>query len=93
MFYYILCLSLLAFTCLPWPAPALTAAALQFSSVLWWWGSSRPQGLCIDISLITLPQFLAFLALLALGQALNVGIFHAIGHVGVYYGVCPHQPS
>lgn len=31
-------------------------------------------------------QFLAFLLLVGYGQSLNVGIFQAIGHDGVYYG-------
>jgi methylene-fatty-acyl-phospholipid synthase len=48
--------------------------------------SLRPAGLCLDLSTVTLPQWLAFLLLVSYGQSLNVGIFHAIGTAGVYYG-------
>jgi methylene-fatty-acyl-phospholipid synthase len=46
----------------------------------------RPTGLCLNTAAITLLQWLAFLLLVGYGQALNVGIFQAIGHEGVYYG-------
>lgn len=61
-------------------------AVLQFGSVLVWFGSNRANGICLDTTLITLEQFAGFLQLLAIGQALNVGIYRAIGEAGVYYG-------
>lgn len=59
---------------------------LQFSAVLLWFSSIRSTGLCLDKSAISLVQFLACLLLVAYGQSLNIGIFQAIGHDGVYYG-------
>jgi methylene-fatty-acyl-phospholipid synthase len=59
---------------------------LQFSAVAAYIACLRPTGLCFDIMSITLLQWLAFLLLVGYGQALNVGIFKAIGHEGVYYG-------
>lgn len=59
---------------------------LQFAVILLWFASLRPSGLCLDLSAISLPQWLAFLLLACYGQSLNVGIFQAIGHDGVYYG-------
>eukprot|EP00882_Tetradesmus_deserticola_P011688 GHRQ01012366.1.p1 GENE.GHRQ01012366.1~~GHRQ01012366.1.p1 ORF type:complete len:196 (+),score=42.00 GHRQ01012366.1:208-795(+) len=64
----------------------LIGKVLQFAAVLLWFASLRPSGLCLDLSAISLPQWLAFLLLLCYGQSLNVGIFQAIGHDGVYYG-------
>jgi hypothetical protein len=48
---------------------------LQFSVILLWFASLRPSGLCLDLSAISLPQWLAFLLLACYGQSLNVGIF------------------
>jgi methylene-fatty-acyl-phospholipid synthase len=59
---------------------------LQFAAVLLWFASIRDNGICLDTSIIGLPQWLAFLVLVAYGQSLNAGIFQAIGHEGVYYG-------
>ncbi|KAF6264303.1 hypothetical protein COO60DRAFT_175043 [Scenedesmus sp. NREL 46B-D3] len=65
---------------------ALIGKVLQFTAVLLWFASLRPSGLCLDFSAISLLQWLAFLLLLCYGQSLNIGIFQAIGHDGVYYG-------
>jgi methylene-fatty-acyl-phospholipid synthase len=51
-----------------------------------WFASVSGNGLCLQLSSISLPSWLAFLLLLAYGQSLNVGIYSAIGHDGVYYG-------
>lgn len=51
-----------------------------------WVACSRSRGLCLDLGIIRLPQWLLALALFGYGQSLNAGIFKAIGHVGVYYG-------
>jgi hypothetical protein len=59
---------------------------VQFAAVTLWVAASRPRGLCLDLGLVGLPQWLAGLALFAYGQSLNAGIFSAIGRVGVYYG-------
>jgi methylene-fatty-acyl-phospholipid synthase len=59
---------------------------IQFGAVLAWFSSIRSQGLCIDLSAVYLLQWLLFLVLVCYGQSLNVGIFSAIGHDGVYYG-------
>ncbi|KAJ9519887.1 hypothetical protein QJQ45_014615 [Haematococcus lacustris] len=61
-------------------------AVLQAEAVLVWLWSQRPQGLCLDLSRTHLWQWLAALLLFSFGQALNVGIYKAIGKVGVYYG-------
>uniref|UniRef100_A0A383V562 phosphatidyl-N-methylethanolamine N-methyltransferase n=1 Tax=Tetradesmus obliquus TaxID=3088 RepID=A0A383V562_TETOB len=62
------------------------SSVLQFSVILLWFASLRRSGLCLDLAAISLPQWLAFLLLACYGQSLNVGIFQAIGHDGVYYG-------
>lgn len=54
--------------------------------MLLWFSSIRAAGLCLDLSAISLLQWLAFLLLVCYGQSLNLGIFQAIGHDGVYYG-------
>nr|BBC28424.1 phospholipid-N-methyltransferase [Chlamydomonas applanata] len=59
---------------------------VQFQAVALWFWISQPNGLCLDLSAITLTQWLGFLLLGAVGQALNAGIYHAIGTAGVYYG-------
>lgn len=59
---------------------------VQFAAVLLWFSSLRSSGLCIDFAEVSLWQWLAFLGLACYGQSLNVGIFQAIGHDGVYYG-------
>lgn len=64
----------------------LWCAVIQFAAVLLWFSSIREEGLCLDVSSISLLQFLVFLVLVCYGQSLNVGIFKAIGHDGVYYG-------
>jgi hypothetical protein len=67
-------------------APPAARAVAQFGAVLVWFGSSRANGICLDSKLVSLPQFTLFLQLLAVGQALNIGIYRAIGEAGVYYG-------
>jgi methylene-fatty-acyl-phospholipid synthase len=54
--------------------------------VLAWFRGLRPEGLCWSLGGVGLLQWLAFLVLTSYGQSLNVGIFQAIGHEGVYYG-------
>jgi methylene-fatty-acyl-phospholipid synthase len=61
-------------------------AVIQFAAVLLWFSSIQPRGLCIHLNQVSLLQWLAFLILVCYGQSLNVGIFQAIGHDGVYYG-------
>ncbi len=48
--------------------------------------AAMPAGLCINLRLVGLGQWLAALALFGYGQSLNAGIFRAIGRDGVYYG-------
>lgn len=55
-------------------------------AVLLWFSSIRADGICLSVSSISPWQWLAFLVLVCYGQSLNVGIFQAIGHDGVYYG-------
>jgi methylene-fatty-acyl-phospholipid synthase len=54
--------------------------------VILWIACSREEGVCLDFSRVSLLQWLSCLLLVGYGQSLNVGIFKAIGHVGVYYG-------
>lgn len=61
-------------------------AGAQFTAIWLWFRSLRPDGVCLSLDHITLLQWLAFLAMVCYGQSLNVGIFQAIGHDGVYYG-------
>uniref|UniRef100_A0A1D2ABM8 phosphatidyl-N-methylethanolamine N-methyltransferase n=1 Tax=Auxenochlorella protothecoides TaxID=3075 RepID=A0A1D2ABM8_AUXPR len=57
---------------------------LQFSSVIYWYSVKKPEGVILG----SISPFAAgiSLVLLAAGQALNIGIYRAIGHAGVYYG-------
>lgn len=71
---------------LPLPRPASRHAGIQFAAVLLWWACNRAEGPCLDLSSISLLNWLAALAMVAYGQSLNLGIFSAIGHDGVYYG-------
>mmetsp|Transcript_37328 Transcript_37328/g.94140 ORF Transcript_37328/g.94140 Transcript_37328/m.94140 type:complete len:193 (-) Transcript_37328:500-1078(-) len=64
----------------------LIGKLVQFQAVALWVWCVRPTGLCLDLSSVTLTHWLLFLALVAVGQALNVGIYKAIGTNGVYYG-------
>lgn len=57
---------------------------VQFSAVVYWYMLHRPKGL--QLSAITPLQGVVCAALGIGGQALNAGIFRAIGHAGVYYG-------
>lgn len=59
---------------------------LQFTCLTFWMWTTRPTGLCFDLSPVEPWRWLAFLGLLTFGQALNVGIYKAIGKAGVYYG-------
>jgi len=69
------------------PDPQIHAnAVLQFAMVALWLSCVMPRGLCINLGMVGLPQWLATLALFGYGQSLNAGIFAAIGKVGVYYG-------
>lgn len=51
--------------------------------IVWYLSHSRGR---FSLSAIPLPAAAAGLVLGAAGQALNVGIYRAIGHAGVYYG-------
>lgn len=77
----------------PPPAPSPTKkTAIQFTAVLLWFACNRSDGgggLCVLGSFapsIPLAAWLAALLFGGYGQALNVGIFRAIGRDGVYYG-------
>lgn len=59
---------------------------VQLAAVLLWWSCSSGGPALPDPARIGLLQWLTALALVAYGQSLNVGIFSAIGHDGVYYG-------
>lgn len=59
---------------------------VQFASLLFWLWVIRPTGLCFSPEAIPLWRWLVFLLLTTVGQALNVGIYKAIGKTGVYYG-------
>jgi hypothetical protein len=63
-------------------APLPASAVLQFEAVAMWVWASRPGGLCLDLSAIQLWQWLAFLLLFSFGQALNTGVYRAIGTTG-----------
>ena len=56
---------------------------IQFGSVAAWYAAAGPP---FSPGAVGAWQWLAAAALLAVGQALNVGIYRAIGHPGVYYG-------
>ncbi len=61
----------------------LTRAVAQFASVAYWyWLRAGPP----DLAAVSPARWAAVAALGASGQALNVGIFAAIGSAGVYYG-------
>lgn len=60
------------------------AAAVQFASVVYWFTAHKAGGL--DLAAIPLWSWAAAAVLGGAGQVLNVGIFRAIGHNGVYYG-------
>jgi hypothetical protein len=61
---------------------SLPPAVLQFEAVALWVWASRPGGLCLDLGAIQLWQWLAFLLLFSFGQALNTGVYKAIGTTG-----------
>ncbi|KAK9824170.1 hypothetical protein WJX72_008252 [[Myrmecia] bisecta] len=76
----------LAFNLLAW-----LLKVVQFSAVVWWYVKnaevfSNGKVVIIDPWRIPHWSWFAFGVLVAAGQALNLGIFHAIGSVGVYYG-------
>jgi len=57
---------------------------LQFSAVSIWYLQRNPAG--IDVTAIDPLLAAIALTLFVGGQALNIGIYKAIGHPGVYYG-------
>mmetsp|Transcript_28602 Transcript_28602/g.77173 ORF Transcript_28602/g.77173 Transcript_28602/m.77173 type:complete len:200 (+) Transcript_28602:64-663(+) len=59
---------------------------IQFTALTLWFWTIRPGGLCFSLEGVELWRWLAFLVLVSFGQALNVGIYKAIGKTGVYYG-------
>ncbi|KAK9838791.1 hypothetical protein WJX74_003443 [Apatococcus lobatus] len=59
---------------------------VQASAVLWWYHCKNPGGLHLDMDQVALHQWVAFVGLAGLGQALNLSIYDAIGSEGVYYG-------
>jgi methylene-fatty-acyl-phospholipid synthase len=76
----------------PLPTTTKPKTAIQFTAVLLWFACNRADGgggLCVLGSFappLSLAAWLAALVLGGYGQALNVGIFRAIGRDGVYYG-------
>jgi len=68
------------------PPPYTRIAVIQFTCLTFWFWTIRPDGLCFSLEAIEMWRWLAFLALVSFGQALNVGIYKAIGKTGVYYG-------
>jgi len=66
--------------------PLPPSTVLQFTATTLWFWVIRPGGLCFSLDNVELATWLAFLLLVAFGQALNVGIYKAIGKTGVYYG-------
>ncbi|PNH02299.1 hypothetical protein TSOC_011728 [Tetrabaena socialis] len=58
---------------------------LQFSTCLLWAWAMQPTGLCLRQPL-TPAQLLVGGFLVAYGQALNLGVYRALGTRGVYYG-------
>ncbi|KAL4430840.1 hypothetical protein ABPG75_006096 [Micractinium tetrahymenae] len=57
---------------------------VQALGVSYWYLLRRPSG--IDLAAVPPLAWIAFALLVGFGQWLNVGIFKAIGHAGVYYG-------
>lgn len=63
---------------------AYSLKIVQFASAAYWWIQTQDEAFCWkETSAI---QALSFALLAAAGQALNVGIYRAIGKEGVYYG-------
>lgn len=63
---------------------AYALKGVQFATVIYWW--MQTQGNVFEWKDTNLLQVVLAAALLAIGQALNVGIYRAIGKPGVYYG-------
>lgn len=63
---------------------AYALKGVQFATVVYWWMQTH-QGV-FEWKDTNVVQVLLAAALLASGQALNVGIYRAIGKPGVYYG-------
>ncbi|KAI7841557.1 hypothetical protein COHA_004728 [Chlorella ohadii] len=57
---------------------------IQALAVAYWWLLRKPTGL--DLAAVPLAAWPIGLGLGLFGQWLNIGIFQAIGHAGVYYG-------
>ena len=67
------------------PAPRISkCAVVQFSAVVYWYALRSPSG--VALAAVPPAAWAAAALLVAAGQALNIGIFKAIGHAGVYYG-------
>jgi hypothetical protein len=58
----------------------------QFSMVFLFANTADPGGWKEIFASPTAPRLLVAIALVVVGQALNIGIFKAIGYDGVYYG-------
>ena len=56
---------------------------LQFGTAAWWYLTVAPRVIFADITHV---RWAIAVAWISLGQALNVGIYNAIGKDGVYYG-------
>lgn len=65
---------------------AIALKVVQFSAFISWYCHARQPQPVIDMQQLHAGNALVCLAFMAAGQALNVGIYNAIGHVGVYYG-------
>jgi methylene-fatty-acyl-phospholipid synthase len=59
---------------------------VQFGTAIAWWIHAKAPAHAFDVRQLSPLSVVAGLAVTAAGQALNIGIFRAIGHVGVYYG-------
>lgn len=59
---------------------------IQFGMTVVWWSHARAPQPAIDLGQLSALNVIAGLAVVGAGQTLNIGIFRAIGHVGVYYG-------
>lgn len=57
---------------------------LQFSTFALWFLTRTPEG--INVHAIEWYRWVISVSLGIAGQALNTGIYNAIGHAGVYYG-------
>lgn len=65
---------------------AVALKVLQFSSFLAWYYYAKQPGPILELQQLHAGNIFIWIIFIAAGQVLNVGIYHAIGRVGVYYG-------